>query len=351
MSLFLPTDIEEIIDRIGGDAAMLSGKRVLLAGGGGFLGRYFVETFRRLNGFVLDKPCQITVLDSFITSESGDRQADDANFEFVEHDIVQPLDVDGTYDYVVHAAGIASPYYYRAYPLQALEVSTIGCRNLLELAKRDDARFVFFSSSEVYGDPDPKHVPMAESYRGNVATAGPRACYDEGKRAGETMCHIFHDSFGVHTNCIRPFNVYGPGMSETDYRVLPNFASCIAGDRPVNIYGSGNQTRTYCYITDAIVGFSLVMLKGVAGAIYNIGAPEPEVSVEKLLDQMESALGRSIARQSVEYPDSYPGDEPQRRCPDIRKAHLQLGYSAEVALAEGLKRFLDWTADHYTGDA
>ncbi len=350
MTPFLDSDIDEIVARIADEARELAGRRLLLAGGAGFLGKYFVEVLRRLNRQVLETPVEVTVIDCFVTGRGEGVAPECAHFTFLEHDIIKPLDIEPRFDYIVHAAGIASPYYYRAFPLRALEVSTIGSRNLLEVARRCDARFLFLSSSEVYGDPDPEHVPTAESYRGNVSTVGPRACYDEGKRAGETICHIFHDSFGVHTNCIRPFNVFGPGMPETDYRVLPNFASCIKGERSVSVYGSGRQTRTYCYVTDAMVGFFLVLLKGVPGSIYNIGTPTPEISVLELLAHIEAVIGRPVPRHRIEYPDSYPGDEPQRRCPDIRKAQLQLGYRPEVDLRTGLRRFFDWTAENYTGN-
>ena len=349
-TFFLETDITEIVERIAPDAAAFSGKTVLLTGGRGFLGRYFMEVFGALNTKVLDEPVKLVAMDNMITAgDAGSSVPDLPNVEFVEHDVIQPYDWDGPLDYVIHAAGIASPFYYRAYPLETLEVAITGTRRMLELAEAHDARFTFFSSSEIYGDPDPKHVPMAESYRGNVACQGPRACYDESKRVGETLCYIFHNTQGTHTNTIRPFNVFGPGMQETDYRVLPNFASRIKGGLPLHVYGTGNQTRTFCYITDAIVGFLLVVLKGVAGEAYNIGNPEPEISMLDLVKQIETVSFRDVGYNVVEYPDSYPADEPNRRAPDIRKARLQLNYAPQVSLDDGLRRFLDWTDDVYTG--
>jgi UDP-glucuronate decarboxylase len=222
---------------------------------------------------------------------------------------------------------------------------------MLELAHRHHARLTFFSSSEIYGDPDAVHVPTPESYRGQVSCQGPRACYDESKRVGETLCYIFHEKHGVATTVIRPFNVFGPGMQETDYRVLPNFASRIKSGKPLNIYGKGSQTRTFCYVTDAMVGFMLVILKGVPGESYNIGNPDPEISMLDLAGRVESVIGRPIARNIIEYPDSYPADEPNRRCPDIRKARLQLGYAAQVKLDEGLRRFLGWSQQTYVGES
>ena len=306
--------------------------------------------FEFLNRSILKEPVKLVILDNLITA--GDAGTDYPEVEhatFIQHDVVQPFEWDGPIDYIIHAAGIASPFYYRAYPLETLEVAITGTRNMLELADKKEARLTFFSSSEIYGDPDPKHVPIAESYRGNVACQGPRACYDESKRVGETLTYIFHTRNGTHTNVIRPFNVYGPGMQETDYRVLPNFANRIKAGLPLNVYGSGNQTRTFCYITDAIVGFLLVALNGVPGEAYNIGNPTPEISIADLVGHIETVLDRPLEHNVVEYPDSYPADEPNRRCPDIKKARLQLGFEPGVGIEDGLKRFLDWADSVYTG--
>ena len=209
--------------------------------------------------------------------------------------------------------------------------------------------FLFFSSSEIYGDPDSKNIPTKESYRGNVSCTGPRACYDESKRVGETLCHIFHNIRGVHTNTIRPFNVFGPGMQETDYRVLPNFTSRIKANIPLQIYGTGNQTRTFCYVTDAMEGFIRVILSGISGEAYNIGNPNPEISVIELIKKIESILGKKVNYNIVDYPDSYPADEPNRRCPDIRKAKIQIKYEPKIDIDEGLTRFINWSEKVYKG--
>ena len=348
----LDTDIAEICRRLGEDAAAFSGKTVLLTGARGFLGRYFMEVFAHLNKAVLEKPCTLVGYDNLMTSgDAGAKLPTHAHMRFVQHDVIQPIDWKGPLDYVIHAAGIASPYYYRAFPLETLEVAVTGTRNMLELATEHNARLAFFSSSEIYGDPDLKHVPTQESYRGNVSCRGPRACYDESKRVGETLCHIFHDKFGTATTTIRPFNVFGPGMQESDYRVLPNFASRLKAGQPLHIYGSGVQTRTFCYITDALVGFLLTIAKGVPGEAYNIGNPVPEISMVELIKTIEQVVGQRLEYAVIEYPDSYPADEPMRRCPDIRKAQLQLKYDPRVPLEEGLRRFLSWTDRAYTGES
>ena len=347
----LETDIAEVAERIREPAAAFEGKTVLMTGGRGFLGRYLIEVFEHLNKNVLKKPCRLLVLDNLITAgKAAEQELEISHGRFIEHDVIQPFDCEEPVDFILHMAGIASPYYYRAYPMETLEVAIWGTKNMLKIARAQRARMLFFSSSEIYGDPDSKHVPTPESYRGHVACQGPRACYDESKRVGETLCYIYHETHGTHTNVVRPFNVYGPGMQEADYRVLPNFASRIKAGAPLKVYGTGNQTRTYCYITDALVGFLSIVLKGVPGEAYNIGNPKPEISVLELVKRIQEVLGRDVEHNVVEYPDSYPADEPNRRCPDIRKARLQLDYSPQVELNEGLRRFLSWSDEAYVGE-
>lgn len=344
------TDIRETAERLGEAAHEFAGKTVVLSGARGFLGRRFTGLFSLLNEQVLKKPCRVLALDNLIVpGDQSEAPADGPGVRFIHHDVIKPFECVDPVHYVVHAAGIASPFYYRAYPLETLEVSVSGTRNLLELATRHHARFTFFSSSEIYGDPDPRHVPTPESYRGNVSCRGPRSCYDESKRVGETLAHVFHEKFGTATTTIRPFNIYGPGMPENDYRVLPSFASQIRKGMPLRVYGAGTQTRTYCYVTDALVGFMLAVLRGVPGEAYNIGNPEPELTVLELVQRIEKVLGRKVDYHLIEYPDAYPADEPMRRCPDIRKARLQLRYEPRVDIDQGLGRFLSWAARAYSG--
>ena len=176
---------------------------------------------------------------------------------------------------------------------------------------------------------------------------GPRACYDESKRIGETLCYIYKNSFDVHTNIIRPFNVYGPGMNQKDYRVLPNFISNIVNNKDVNIYGTGKQTRTYCYISDAIEGFLRIIAKGVSGEAYNIGNNKPEISVIELVSLLQKIHQKKFYSKKINYPDSYPEDEPQRRCPDIAKAKKDLNYFPKVNLEDGLRNYLKWAKNNY----
>jgi UDP-glucuronate decarboxylase len=368
VSFLLDSDIAEIVDGLPlGTLNKLAGKHVLITGGRGFLGRYFTAVLHALNTVHLaSNPVFVTVMDNFISAGPAGADIPDLPFfRFIKHDVIDRYapTVDCVYwygpnneridraplkvDYIIHAAGIASPAHYKAHPLETLEVATTGLRNSLELAKANPGcRLVFFSSSEIYGDPTEGNVPTPETYRGNVACLGPRACYDESKRLGETLVQIYAQQYGVHGMIIRPFNVYGPGMQATDYRVLPNFAARIAAGEPLEVYGDGKQTRTYCYVTDAIGGFLRVLLMGRAGQPYNIGNPTPEVSVEALVDKIAD-ISSAITYHIKPHPANYPADEPQRRCPDITKAGRELGYAPRVPLEEGLRRFFSWALDHY----
>ena len=350
-SFFLKSDIKEIVSGIGPLAKKFSNKTLLLTGGRGFLGRYFIEVFNYLSKNILEEPIELIVLDNLIAS--GREGANLPNYDhitFKNHNVIYPFSCKNKIDYIIHAAGIASPFYYKKFPIETLEVSITGTKNMLQLAEANKSRFCFFSSSEIYGDPDPKYIPIKESYRGNVACQGPRACYDESKRVGETLSDIYFNYYNLSTNTIRPFNIYGPGMQETDYRVLPNFASQIKRNKPLNIYGTGNQTRTFCYVTDAIIGFLLVILNGKAGEAYNIGNIGPEISIIDLAKIMKKVSKKNVTYAITEYPTSYPEDEPNRRLPDISKAKNDLLFNPIISLEEGLARFLDWSDKYYSSE-
>ena len=207
------------------------------------------------------------------------------------------------------------------------------------------SKFLFVSSSEIYGSSN--EIPQHEKVLINLPTTGPRACYDESKRVGETLCYIYNNYYNLHTNIIRPFNIYGPGMNQKDYRIFPNFISNIINGKKINIYGSGNQTRTYCYITDAMEGFLRVLYFGKPGEAYNIGNNIPEVSVKNIYYIFQKINDEKIKANFIKHPKSYPNDEPQRRCPDLKKAKQHLSYYPKVKLENGLKKFLDWAKLNY----
>ena len=197
----------------------------------------------------------------------------------------------------------------------------------------------FFSSSEIYGDPDLKHIPIPESYRGNVSVAGPRSCYDESKRLGETLCYIFHSTHGIATNTIRPFNVFGPGMQETDYRVLPNFASRIKGNKPLHIYGSGRQTRTFTYITDALEGFLRTITRGVPGEAYNIGG-KTTMKIGEMLDMMIKMSTKQITIHQD--PARMRPSDVTLQIPDISKFVNKTNWEPVIPVEQTFQDLLDY---------
>jgi UDP-glucuronate decarboxylase len=215
---------------------------------------------------------------------------------------------------------------------------------LLDLSRRSSKTlesFLLFSSSEIYGDPDPKAIPTPETYHGYVSSIGPRSAYDESKRLAETIAMVYWQSFNVPAKIVRPFNVFGPGMKPDDRRVVPMFTFSALNGQPLPVHGDGRQTRTFCYITDAIVGFLLTLLHGKSGEAYNIGNSDNEISMAAFAESFRKFIPTSTFTR-LPYPDTYPAGEPQRRCPDLTKAAEHLLYRPEVGLEEGLRRFIDW---------
>ena len=343
MKSFLKEDINQIIDYTKNQSHILSGKNILLTGGNGFLGKYFIEVFKEYNKF-LKKPISLIVFDNSFKKNFYSKVD---NIRFIKKDVSKKFVYYKKIDIIIHAAGIASPFYYRKKPIETLEVSVNGTINCLNIAKKNKSKFIYFSSSEIYGDPDKSNIPTKESYRGNVNSIGPRSCYDESKRLGETLCYIYNKKYNIHTNIIRPFNIYGPGMKQKDYRIFPNFISNILSNKKLKIYGTGKQTRTYCYITDAIEGFIKVIASGKSGEVYNIGNNKPEVSVKEIFKILKTINSTKINHEFVKYPKSYPLDEPQRRCPDISKAKKHLDFYPKIKLINGLKFYLSWAQKNY----
>src|SRR3989338_8685417 len=345
-SKIIDEDVKNIAAGIGTDAGKLSGKTLLITGGAGFLGNYFLLTIEFLNKNVLEKPCRAISADNFITGVSY-RVKEGPNFKAIKHDVKEPLKVEEDIDYLIHLAGIASPRFYRKYKIETIDVGTLGTKNMLELAKEKNVKsMVFFSSSEIYGDPDPNFVPTPETYVGRVSCTGPRSNYDESKRLGETLCVAYAEEHNVPVKIVRPFNVFGPGMRLDDYRVIPNFVANALKGKPFPIYSGGSHTRTFCYISDAITGFLKVLLSEYNGEVFNVGNDSNETSMENLAKTVAEMFGDDIKIEKTTGPtDAYASADPKRRCPDITKIKNKLDYEPKVDIKTGIKRFITWAKE------
>lgn len=354
-------DLEYICSNLKDELACLSGKRFLITGGAGFLGYYLIQSILHWNK-TTDKArsIQLTVYDNYIRGMPAwlTRLEGDENLTLVKHDITNPLPQDiGDFQYVIHAASIASPTYYRKYPIETMDANVNGLRHLLEYCREQKEKgkpvegFLFCSTSEIYGDPSLENIPTPETYRGNVSCTGPRACYDESKRYGETLCVNFARQYDLPIKIARPFNNYGPGLKITDRRVLPDFARDVLAGRDIVMLSDGSPTRTFCYVADAIVGYYKILVKGRNGEAYNIGVEEPEISIVNLAERVVSLCrplfnykGKVVRQVSPD--QNYLVDNPNRRCPIIAKARADLGYNPRISLDEGLRRSLIWYYDN-----
>jgi len=358
------TDLAHIADQLGPDLGRLAGKRLLITGGAGFLGYYLVQAALDWNRRAAPADrIALTVYDNFFRGvpEWLEELSRTEPFELVRHDMIQPLpEGAGPWEFVIHAAGIASPIYYRKFPLETIDANINGLRNLLDLARRQQdggaplEGFLFYSSSEIYGDPTPGNIPTPETYRGNVSCTGPRACYDESKRFGETLCVIYAQQYGLPVRVARPFNNYGPGLKITDGRVIPDFARDIFAGRDIVLKSDGGPMRTFCYAADAVTGYYKVLLRGRDGEAYNIGVESPEITMRDLAERMQAQgrdlfgyKGTIVTRASDEA--DYLVDNPVRRCPDIAKARAELDYDPGILIDEGLRRSLLWYAGNREG--
>ncbi len=338
-------DLDAVLAQIKDEAHALEGKTILISGGSGFIGSYFNAVLYLLNKKVLKEKCKVISLDNYITGSRKNFLFDikDKNFQFMDGDVRLPIITNQKIDYIIHAAGLASPFYYKKYPLETIESAILGSKNLLELARISKPEgFLFFSSSEIYGDPDAEAVPTPETYAGHVSSVGPRACYDESKRLSETLCTVYHQIYHIPVKIIRPFNIYGPGMKHTDYRVVPTFVYNGLKGKNLPVHDKGIQTRTFCYITDALSAIFKVLINGKPGEVYNIGNDKPEISMFELAQIVANLLGNGIKPQRKHYPENYPAGEPQRRCPDLSKIKSQLNFEPQVDLETGLKKTIDW---------
>ena len=314
--------------------------RYLVAGGGGFIGSHLVDT-------LIDAGHSVVVVDNFLTGQAVNLRHLEGfdQFRLVRADISEPLPEEATaepYDRVYHLASPASPVGYRRFPLETLEVNSTGTRRLLDLAKRDNARFLFASTSEAYGDP--LVHPQPETYWGNVNPIGWRSCYDEGKRFAESLTVTFGDVHGLDVRIARIFNTYGPRSALNDGRVIPNFCVQALRGLPITIYGTGDQTRSLCYVDDLVKGLHLLMeIDGLSGEVVNLGNPQ-EVTVLQIAEVI-----RELAESDSPLEHRpLPQDDPARRKPDIAKAIRLLDWSPAVELTLGMTRTLAYFRDELT---
>jgi dTDP-glucose 4,6-dehydratase/UDP-glucuronate decarboxylase len=357
LEVLLREDLDRICSDLTFEFGRMAGKRLLITGGAGFLGYYLVHAALHFNQTVgRDQPIEIVVWDSFIRGTPLWLAAlNGASALKVEtRDLIDPLPRPmPDFQWIIHAAGIASPPFYRRYPIKTIDANITGLRNLLEYCVAQAERgkpvegLLFYSSSEIYGDPTPEWIPTPEQFRGLVSCTGPRACYDESKRFGETLCAVFAQQHGVPTKMARPFNNYGPGLKITDKRVIPDFAREVMAGRDIIMYSDGKPTRTFCYASDAITGYYKVLVRGHIGEPYNIGIERPEISMAELAGKMVTVAaqlfgyrGEVVHRSNAEA--DYLVDNPNRRCPNIDKARAELGYDPRVLIDEGLRRTLIW---------
>lgn len=331
------------------ERARFAGSTILMTGAGGFLGYYLTHFFNCFRGKLQLK--KVICLDNFMLGKADwiAEMDTDPHFQWKTFNIINDTidNISGAEeaDFVIHMASIASPSFYRQYPIETLDANIWGLRNLLEYYKGKILQgFLFFSSSEIYGDPVPGAIPTSEDYCGNVAPTGPRACYDEAKRFGETMCVLFAQRYQMPVRVVRPFNNYGPGMRLDDKRVPADFARQVLSGENIHILSSGSPTRTFCYIADAAAGYLKAMLHNSYDC-FNIGIAKPEISIADLAELYEEA-GRRLFnyKGAVCYGASedqhYLTNNPQRRCPDISKARSVLGYNPVIYVAEGVERLL-----------
>jgi UDP-glucuronate decarboxylase len=311
----------------------VSKSTVVVTGGAGFIGSNLCDRLIR-HGH------KVVCLDNLYTGtfENIRPLLNHPNFRFIEHDVRDPLKIVGVVDRIYNLACPASPRHYQRDPVATLRTCVLGAYNVLELAREKDARVLQASTSEVYGDPETH--PQVESYVGHVNPIGPRACYDEGKRAAETMFFDYHRLHGARIKVARIFNTYGPRMLENDGRIISNFIVQALRAEPVTVYGDGSQTRSFCFVDDLIEGLELLMETGdeITGPC-NLGNPD-ERSIKEIASLVLDHTGSS---SRVEY-HPLPKDDPRRRQPSIALAHRVIGWKPRVALHKGLRTTIDYFA-------
>lgn len=346
-------DLEYIHTKAEEEFKVLSENTVLFTGANGFLGYYFLKSILLWNDLYPKRKIIVYALDIFKSGVPG-WLGGRSDVKIIRKDISKYIPPSSLqFDYIIHAASIASPVFYRKYPIETINANVQGLYNILSYmikrkkTKKQTRGLLFFSSSEIYGDPTEGNIPTSETYRGNVSCTGPRACYDESKRFGETLCVNYSNVYHLPIKIVRPFNNYGPGLKLEDGRVIPDFASDILANEDITILSQGSSTRTFCYIADAVVGYIKILIRGKDGESYNVGIEREEISMLDLAEKMKAVAikylgysGKIIKKKSSD--QNYLTDSPSRRCPDISKANTELGFNPQISLEEGLLNTLSW---------
>lgn len=303
-----------------------SSRRCIVTGGAGFIGSHLCDS-------LLQRGDQVICIDNLYTGSIRNIRPllNHPSFQFIEHDIRNPLRIEGTIDQIYNLACPASPRHYQKDPVGTMKTCVIGTIGMLELARLKSARFLQASTSEIYGDPEIH--PQPESYVGHVNPIGPRACYDEGKRAAEALIFDYHRLHGVEVKVARIFNTYGPRMLENDGRVVSNFIVQALRGEPITVYGSGRQTRSFCFVDDLIRGLDLLMESppSITGP-FNLGNPQ-EMTIEAIAREV---LARTRSRSRLRF-EPLPIDDPKRRKPRIDAAQRFLGWHPEVPIEKGIE--------------
>jgi len=312
------------------------GKTALVTGGAGFLGSWMCEV-------LTSQKARVICLDNLSSGIKAniEQLLQNDNFQFMERDITEPLNIKDRVDLVLHLASRASPFEFETFPLEILRANTLGTVNALEIAREHKAVFLFASTSESYGNP--AVVPTPESYYGYVNSIGIRGCYDESKRCGEAYVMAYRKQYGMDVRIARIFNTYGPRIRPDGIygRAIPRFISQSLNGEPITVFGKGEQTRSFCYITDQIEGLlRLAFTETARGEVINIGNNE-EVTVIDLAKMIKRLAGSA---SEIAF-GPLPQDDPQRRCPDITKAKQILGWRPKVKLEDGLKKTIEWLSE------
>jgi len=334
--MVIKEDLNNILNTLKKREVNFEDQNILITGGSGFLGSYLCDilTMQHAN---------VTCIDNLSSGrlENIQHLLDNYdNFKFIKHDISEPIEISEKLDYIFHFASRANPLDYSKYPVQTLKANSIGTWVVLNIAKKHRSRLLYASTSEIYGDPDSKNVPTPESYFGYVNPVGPRSCYDESKRFGETIAFIYNLEYNIDSRIARIFNTYGPRMRFGDVagRAIPRFITQALLNLPITIFGNGLQTRSFTYVSDEIIGLLLYAhMDGLEGEVLNIGN-QKERTIKEVIALIKQ---KTKSDSQIEY-HPLPRNDPMRRAADISKAKRLIDWEPKITLEEGIERTISW---------